>query len=152
MTEKPTSWTPPSTHKYSDPIQKVDPLFPSAQEVKTLLLEAKKAPDVKKAAGDLKDPLQYLPPEFLRQVARALKSGADKYGRRNWALSGLKLDTYVGSLLRHTLAMADGEWIDPDSGESHVAMIGANAAVLIDCDHLGLLEGKDGPKPEQLVK
>jgi len=112
----------------------------------------KPSPDVKRAAGDLKDPLQYLPPEFLRQVARALKSGADKYGRRNWALSGLKLDTYVGSLLRHTLALADGEWIDPDSGESHVAMIGANAAVLIDCDHLGLLEGKDGPKPEQLVK
>lgn len=109
-----------------------------------------RTPDVKRAAGSKKDPLQYLPPEFLRLTARALKAGADKYGRMNWRLSGLQLDTYIGALMRHTLAMAGGEWLDPDSGLPHAAMIAANAAVLIDCDSVGMLEGKDGPSPEIL--
>jgi hypothetical protein len=112
---------------------------------------SQRTPDVKRAAGSRKDPLQYLPPEFLRLTARALKSGADKYGRMNWRLSGLHLDTYIGALLRHTLAMSEGEWLDPDSGLPHAAMIAANAAVLIDCDLAGLLEGKSGPVPEQIT-
>lgn len=131
-TTTPENWSPPSTHKYSDPIAKTP--FPTTA-----------APDVKKAAGDLKCPMHLLPPEFLRQTAVALKSGADKYGAYNWRKSGLRLDTYVGAILRHTTSMAEGEWLDPGSGLPHIAMIAANAAVLIDCDYVGKLEGKEGP-------
>ena len=113
-------------------------------------------PDVKRAAGSIKCPLQLLPPEFLRQTAEAMGYGAYRakradggqgYGPYNWRASGVELPTYIGALMRHTMAVAAGEWLDEGekgSGLPHVAMIAANCAVLLDAAATGKLTGIEG--------
>lgn len=96
--------------------------------------------DPKKAAGDLKDPLHLFPTEPLRSTSRVLKLGADKYGVYNWRESeGVKASTYTAAILRHLTQFSDGEDVDSESGESHLAHIMATCAILIDAERVGKL-------------
>ena len=99
------------------------------------------APDVKKAAGSVKCPLQLLPASFLRKTAKVLGHGAAKYGAWNWRRSGVEQDTYIGAIMRHLMAMQDGEWLEPQSGLPHAAHIAASCAILIDCWDHRILKG-----------
>ncbi len=83
------------------------------------------------AAIDGKVPLDYLEPVALLAEAPVMKHGADKYGRRNYRDTPMKMTTYVGALQRHTLAWAMGEDIDPESGFLHLAHIRACCAVML---------------------
>ena len=67
------------------------------------------------------------------EIAKVLKHGADKYGRRNFAApdTTMRMSTYIGGLLRHTTALQRGELLDPDSGVSHFAHIGASTHVCL---------------------
>ncbi len=85
--------------------------------------------DPKRAAAALKPPLELLERGFLEAVADAMRSGADKYGRRSYMADG-KLSTYIGAVLRHALAFSAGEDLDPDSGLPHTAHLGASAMIL----------------------
>lgn len=99
--------------------------------------------------GDKKTPLHLLPPVALEQIAWAHKAGADIYQPFNWRTQPIRMTTYVAALLRHTLAWAGGEDIDPKSGLSHLAHVGANANILLDAAHCGTLVD-DRPKvPDQ---
>jgi hypothetical protein len=69
--------------------------------------------------------------------ARVLAHGAGKYGVRNWRKDPILLKTYVGAIRRHLNAWADGEDLDPDSGESHLAHIRACCAVALDAMNQG---------------
>lgn len=60
-----------------------------------------------------------LPFRPLLAVGRVLGFGAAKYKPHNWRL-GLGWSDTIGSALRHVFAFADGEDIDPESGECHV--------------------------------
>lgn len=76
-----------------------------------------------------KPPLELLDRQFLEGVAAVFGFGAEKYGRYNWK-KGLKVSRLIGSLLRHAMAFADGEDVDPESGHSHLYHIGCNAQML----------------------
>lgn len=69
--------------------------------------------------------------------ARVLAHGAGKYGVRNWRKDPILLKTYVAAIRRHLNAWADGQDLDPDSGESHLAHIRACCAVALDAQHQG---------------
>lgn len=68
----------------------------------------------------------------LAAIARVLAHGAAKYGRFNWRRDPITASTYVDAIMRHLIAFASGEEKDPDSGESHLAHIGANVFVVLD--------------------
>ena len=71
--------------------------------------------------------------------AMACREGAIKYGAFNWREKDIRLSEYIGAIRRHTAALSDGEWIDPDSGLPHLAKILATAAIVLDADRAGTL-------------
>jgi hypothetical protein len=78
-----------------------------------------------------KPPLHYLEPAAEEAIARAMKSGADKYGYRNFTIEPIKATVYIDALLRHILAWKNGDDVDPDSGQHPLAHIGANVHVAL---------------------
>ena len=90
-----------------------------------------------------------IPAAAQTEEAKVWMFGEGKYGRDNWRkLWGSETTNVVlASLLRHALAIQQGEVSDPESGLSHAAHIRANAAMLIEhYSNLGLLglgEGKE---------
>lgn len=79
-----------------------------------------------------KAPLNFLVYSVLEDDAKVHKHGADKYGERNWREQPILASTYEGAILRHFLAWAQGEDIDPDSGIPHMNHIRACCAVVLD--------------------
>ena len=103
-------------------------------------------PKAARAEREGKAPLQYLIYSVLEGDARVLKGGADKYGERNWLNDPIKASTYEGAILRHLLAWAQGEDLDPDSGLSHLYHIRACCAVVLDAEKHGtLIDDRDRP-------
>lgn len=86
-----------------------------------------------------KTPLRLLPPTFLKEVALALKYGADKYGPWNWRDSPINLTTHLEAVMRHIVAIFDGEDTAEDSQISHLAHAAAGLAVLMDAEANGVL-------------
>lgn len=95
--------------------------------------------DPKADAGSKKCPMHLLPPVALEETAWVHQLGAVKYGERNWSATGVYLNTYVGAIMRHLMAIHKGEWIDPESGRPHAAHIAASCNILMDADSLGKL-------------
>ena len=75
--------------------------------------QGKKA-DTGKPAMDLIDPW------FVEDVAAVLTSGAMKYDKNQWQ-GGMAIGKALAAALRHTYAVLKGEYIDPESGNSHLA-------------------------------
>ena len=96
--------------------------------------------DVKKAQGDVKLPMHLLPTVAAAAMVKALNHGAMKYGAYNWRSSGIEAVTYVAAMMRHLEAWRSGEDKDPDSGESHLAHIMANCAIVLDAEAAGALK------------
>ncbi len=92
----------------------------------------------KESEGMKKCPMQLLPPEFLIQTANVMGFGADRYGAWNFRETPIKLSTYQGAMMRHLVAIANGEDID-ESGFPHVAHIAASAAIILDAAKHGKL-------------
>ncbi len=86
----------------------------------------------KQAYGDLKVPLHLVPPSASAYIAQGLKEGARKYGAFNWRETNVESMTYVGAALRHIAAYVDGETVDPESGNPHLAHAMASLAILVD--------------------
>lgn len=61
-----------------------------------------------------------LPPEFLRDTARVLAFGAQKYGANNWC-AGADWSRYFGAMQRHLWAWWAGQDTDAETGISHLA-------------------------------
>ena len=91
------------------------------------------------ARAEDRAPLDYLEPAADEAVARVMKLGADKYGRRNYTVADVGLSTYIAAMRRHLNAIVRGEWIDAESGQPHLAHIGANVHVLLGADEAGKL-------------
>lgn len=83
------------------------------------------------AATDNKAPLDYLEHAANVEICKAIKTGADKYGRRNFRDTPIKANVYIGAIMRHIGAYSNGEDLDPDSGLSHFAHIGACVHVVL---------------------
>ena len=88
--------------------------------------------DPKQHAAEKKSPLHLIPPALNEATAFALALGAKKYGAWNWRRGSVSAMTYVGAIRRHLDAWIDGEDIDPESGECHVAHIAACCAIILD--------------------
>lgn len=65
-------------------------------------------------------------------LAKVLMFGKKKYAKDNWK-KGWKRQDLVDSLLRHTLAISNGEDFDPEHGLPHVAGVLFNAMALEYC-------------------
>lgn len=96
-------------------------------------------PKYVQAQKDGKEPLEYVVYEVLALDARCHKHGADKYGVRNWRVDNIRASTYEGAMLRHFVAWAKGEDIDPDSGLPHLTHLRACCAVVLDSAAHGTL-------------
>lgn len=92
-----------------------------------------------RARKEGKTPMEYLVYSVLPPLARVLKHGADKYGVRNWRDQPILASTYEGAILRHFLAWAQGEDLDPDSGEHHLVHLMACCSVALDAIANGTL-------------
>lgn len=87
-----------------------------------------------------KNRLELIPVEAIEQIGLAFTFGAKKYDDNNWR-KGFDWERLRGALMRHTLAWAKGEDLDPESGLSHLAHAGACLAMLI--THEQLNYGRD---------
>lgn len=90
-------------------------------------------PKAAQALRDGKAPLDLIEYDAEVEIAKAMLTGAIKYGRRNFAhpTTEILASTYGAALRRHVGLMLKGEDLDGDSGLSHWAHIGANANVVL---------------------
>ena len=101
--------------------------------------------DPKKDAGDQKNPMHLIPYEASAVVARALKSGADKYGEFNWRENHVKMSTYIAAIRRHVGEWQEGRDADPETGEHPLAHVAASCLIILDAIKHGCVED-DRPK------
>lgn len=100
----------------------------------------------KTAQGALKIDLSLVPPSALIAEARVMALGAKKYGAYNWRERTISSRVYTAAALRHIFTWQDGEDIDPESGESHLAHARACLGILIDAKSLDKLNDNRPPK------
>lgn len=74
--------------------------------------------------------LSILTPESLSYEARAFEYGAQKYSKNNYKL-GMSWSRVSDAALRHLVAWAAGEDMDPESGLNHLAHAKACLGMLI---------------------
>ena len=98
----------------------------------------------KKYDGD-KAPITMIPRSAIEAEAMVMKFGAAKYGRDNWR-KGMDHTRLLDAAMRHILAVADGEDLDPESGLPHEAHARCCLAMLIEYKEKGL--GNDDRKEE----
>lgn len=70
-----------------------------------------------------------IPPEFLWALAEHYGKGAQKYADRNWE-KGYAWSKTVDALERHLTAWKMGEWVDPETGSSHMIAVAWHAIAL----------------------
>lgn len=87
-----------------------------------------------------KPPVSLIPFEYLEGLALALKHGADKYEKYNWA-RGFNWSRLISASYRHLGAFESGEDLDKESGLSHILHLGCCALFLY--MHTKLSLGKD---------
>lgn len=69
-------------------------------------------------------------PNFALELAKVLTMGAEKYGPEDWKTTDNAHRRYLDALHRHLNAFERGQWDDPESGQSHLAHVAANAMFL----------------------
>jgi len=77
-----------------------------------------------------KPDLSLLPKVFLDGTAKAFMHGEKKYGRYNFR-NGMDWHRLVAAAMRHITAFNDGQNLDPESGNSHLAHAAASIAMLM---------------------
>lgn len=117
-------------------VEKMDEIADTASQVLGYVRN-----DPKGAAGALKPQLQLIPTVAMREEAKALDDGRNKYGENNWRSNNVCVSTYIGAILRHTLAYRDGEDVDPESKSEvhHLGSVRACCAILLDAMKHGTL-------------
>jgi hypothetical protein len=93
----------------------------------------------KTAYGVQKAPLHLIPPPALLALAGVMGLGAKKYGAYNWREHTVSASVYQAAAMRHLLAWWDGESVDPESGQSHLAHAMACLAIVLDAEAHGKL-------------
>lgn len=91
----------------------------------------------KDAAGGKKVPLALLSPIAKAHWAAAQFCGAEKYGRWNWRIAGVRTSVYLSAAQRHLDAYMSGERYDPVDGTHHLGNAMACMAILLDAEAAG---------------
>lgn len=101
--------------------------------------EVKKETNPKDSVAVDKVPFFVLSGAFLTELALAMAEGALKYGAHNYREAGVKHTVYTSAILRHLLALMEGENIDPDSQLSHWTKIASCCHVARDAELRGMM-------------
>jgi len=109
----------------------------------------KKETNPKDRIGIRKVPMSGLPAPVLMECGLVKLHGDLKYGAYNWRHAGVRSSVYFDAALRHLNAWWEGEDIDPDSGEHHIAHAITGLAVLRDSQMFGNCTD-DRPKSHKL--
>lgn len=99
----------------------------------------------KTAIGQTKPGMSDVPPSALRALGEVMRLGARKYGRLNWRAKTVSSTVYYDAAMRHLMAWMDGETVDPESGQSHLAHVMACCTILIDAEAEGSLNDNRTP-------
>lgn len=76
-----------------------------------------------------KPPITLLDRDFLEGTAQVMAFGAVKYGKGNWK-TGFAHSRLADAAMRHIIAWASGEDIDPESGLPHIDHASASLNML----------------------
>ena len=93
----------------------------------------------KTAYGEAKTKLSDTPTIGIQKMGRVFTGGAVKYGRFNWRDHRVSATVYYDAAQRHLMAWFNGEDIDPESGEPHLAHVMACCNILLDAGEKGML-------------
>lgn len=96
--------------------------------------------DPKGEIGKTKAPMWLLPPVAMRAISWVHGLGSLKYGPWNWRKTKVCASTYISAIHRHLAAWHEGQDIDEESGQSHLAHIGACVNILLDAQHHNKLD------------
>jgi hypothetical protein len=96
--------------------------------------------DPKGEIGKTKAPMWLLPPVALRAISWVHGLGSAKYGPWNWRKTRVCASTYISAIHRHLAAWHEREDTDKESGQSHLAHIGACCNILMDAQHHNKLD------------
>ena len=91
----------------------------------------------KDRVGIRKAPMSGLPAPVLMECGLVKLHGDLKYGAYNWRDAGVRASVYYDAVWRHLTAWYEGEDLDPDSGEHHIAHAMTGLAVLRDSQMFG---------------
>lgn len=72
-----------------------------------------------------------LPMSSVIKVIRVLEFGAKKYSRDQWRYVPDARRRYQAAAMRHLAAVIDGEWLDSESHEPHLAHLGCCVLFLL---------------------
>ena len=72
-------------------------------------------------AGPAKPRWDLLPTRAVTAIVKVLTFGAMKYGDENWRLVAAGRRRYLAAAYRHIIAWQQGEKLDPESGQPHLA-------------------------------
>lgn len=78
-----------------------------------------------------KPSISLIPRKAIELEAQVMMFGAKKYAKNNWR-QGIAYSRLIDAGLRHLLAYADGEDLDPETGISHLAHARCCLGMLID--------------------
>jgi hypothetical protein len=95
-----------------------------------------------------KPPLSLIPRVALEAEARVFDFGAKKYARYNYT-KGFNVSRLIDAAMRHLVAYNDGEDLDPESGESHLAHARCCTSMLMECLNLGTATDDRRVKPKK---
>ena len=76
-----------------------------------------------------KERMDLVPWSSVREMAKVLTFGADKYGDHNWR-NGIEHSRLYAATMRHLTSYWLGESVDPESGLSHLAHAMTNLAMM----------------------
>lgn len=93
----------------------------------------------KKANGDKKPPLDYLPMAGILAQLSAHYDGALKYGPYNWRTDPIEAQTYINAAMRHLKLYSVGEELTRDTLISNLGAVMACCAILLDAEAHGTL-------------
>ena len=99
------------------------------------------------AIRDQKAPLDLLELPADEDCARALKTGAVKYGKQNYRQVETHLSTYLAAAMRHLKAYTAGQDLDPESGLCHLGHVMACLHVIYGAQDSGNMIDDRGPQP-----
>lgn len=99
----------------------------------------------KTVCGEAKPSPALIPGPAVIALARVFGLGAKKYGPYNWRTAKVSSTVYVNAAIRHLYSYLDGEDIDAESGESHLAHAMACCAILIDARSVDMLNDNRPP-------
>ena len=87
--------------------------------------------------GMRKAPMSGLPAPVLMECGLVKLHGDLKYSAYNWRYASVRASVYYSAVWRHITAWYEGQDLDPDSGEHHIAHAITGLMVLRDSQMFG---------------